>query len=315
MSQSGGSTIPSTPNHFVDVVNVNEDSVFAWLRPFDQEAGDAFDATVNAIIKNSEKFQHFRQFLHLHGEKVQRAGSVFTEDEEDGNSKELEGNEQWKGAYKFSLESTRNDLTSWRLGSQCLAERTDILLAPGDPLKKTRIAYRHARMYINRDSYRMMIEARHTVTIGRNLATPITNMKSQVLEHGDHVTIGACKFIFEYTDFFTTSTFQTNLQRILNRKGSKSLNQYLTPATVGVPVLIGNYFCSPSAFAQGTFGKVSAGWTREGSTVAIKHIKKPDKAEVLSHMEIMEYIGAHVRNPKLHLKIFLTFNHRTIYCT
>ncbi|MCJ1244814.1 hypothetical protein MMC30_002014 [Trapelia coarctata] len=293
MSQSDGSTDCCTPEDFADDVNVNEEGVFAWLRPFNQDACDAFDATVNAVIKNSDIFEHFRQFLHLEGKKVQRAGSVFTEDEDDNNAKKLGENEQWRGAFKFSLESPRNDPTSWRLGSQCSPDRIDILLAPGDRWKRLKVAHSHARLYIHRESYRMILEARHTVTIGRNCPKPITNLNSQVLEDGELVIIGACTFIFEHTEFFTTPTFQTSLQQVLNGQGSGSLNQYLSPTSVGVPVLLGNYFCSPSAFAQGTFGTVSAGWTRDGAAVAIKRFKKPSKAEVLAHRAIMDFIGSH----------------------
>ena len=275
---------------------MNKEGVFAWLRPFNDEACNAFHATVDTVLHNIIEFAHFRQFLYLEGKNVMRAGSVFTEDE---NAAEEPGdtskNERWSGAFRFHLDSTGNDSLSWRLGSECSPEKIDILLAPGNSWKRLKVAYSHARLYVHRGSYRMMLEARHTVTIGRNCLKPVTNRNSHVVEHGEIVIIGACTFTFEYTDFARTPTFEMSLQRTLNASsGSEPLNHYLSPTSVGVPVSIGDYNCSPSAFAQGTFGTVSAGWTRDGTAVAIKRIRNPRKAEVLSHREIMEFVGNHV---------------------
>lgn len=296
MSQSDRSTIPCTPQDFAEDIDVNKEGVFAWLRPFNDDACNAFDTTVNTVLHNITEFAHFRQFLHLEGRDVPRGGSVFTEDE---NAVEEPGdaskNERWSGAFGFRLDNTGNDSLSWRIGSECSPEKTDILLAPGGGWKGLKVAYSHAMLYMHKESYRMMLEARHTVTIGRNCLKPVTNRNSHVVEHGEILIIGACTFTFEYTDFSRTSTFEMSLQRILNAgSGSEPLNQYLSPTSVGIPVLIGDYYCSPSAFAQGTFGTVSAGWGRDGTAVAIKRIKNPRKAEVLSHREIMESIGSHV---------------------
>ena len=76
--------------------------------------------------------------------------------------------------------------------------------------------------------------------------------------------------------------------------GSQSLHRHLSPTSVGDPVMLGNYYCSPSAFAKGTFGKVTAGWASDGTAVAIKTFKEPEERSIKAHKEIMRFIGRHV---------------------
>ena len=68
-SFASGSTIPLRPEHFADEINANDVSVFAILRPITENARDAFDATVNAVIKQAPKLDHFRQFLRVDEER------------------------------------------------------------------------------------------------------------------------------------------------------------------------------------------------------------------------------------------------------
>lgn len=85
MAESDGSTLPNTPtSDSGEVTRLDQGKVFAWFRPLNDTAHDAFDATVNTIIKQSPKFDHFRQFLHCDARR-HRAQSVFTEDEDGGH--------------------------------------------------------------------------------------------------------------------------------------------------------------------------------------------------------------------------------------
>jgi hypothetical protein len=77
---SNGDTVPLTPDSFTqDVVDIDDDEVFAWLRPYSKAACAAFNASVNSAIKNKLRYVHKRQFLHRISQE-QRARSVYTED-------------------------------------------------------------------------------------------------------------------------------------------------------------------------------------------------------------------------------------------
>lgn len=295
MSDSFDSTVPNTPLTFDEVTNiVNKHGAFASLRPCNDHARDAFDATVNTIIKNITNLEHFRQFLYLDG-KVPKGGSFYTEDEDDGSCHDAD-NTIWSGAFVFNLAVLPSDVPNWYLGTNQIPQKNDILLAPqSDHWKKLRVARRHSRLYHHHQSYRFMLEAYHSVIIGKNRARILTRSNSHVLEHGELIIIGACTYVFEYTDFSRTLDFETDLSKFAKKHfGSQSLHRYLSPTSVGDPVMLGNYYCSPSAFAKGTFGKVNAGWASNGEAVAIKTFKEPDENVIEAHKEIMRFIGRHV---------------------
>ena len=294
-SFASGSTIPFTPENFADDINSNDNIAFALLRPITENACNAFDATVNAVIKNAPKFDHFRECLHIDERKAKRAVSVYTED----GSEEATGPEQWTGEFKLSLCDSLNDPQSWWLGSQCLPGEIDVLLAPGDHHKALRIARKHARLFLHPDSYRLVLEARHSVVIGRvcTKMRTLTRTEQQILEDGDMIIIGPfCTYSFQYTEFFRTTLFADRLSQFRKTHfGHRTLNPHLTPSSVGTPMQLGNYFCSPTTFAKGTFGAVSVGWSQEGTAVAIKRFKDPNEHDVLSHKRMMEHIQGHVR--------------------
>ncbi|MCJ1381214.1 hypothetical protein MMC17_004323 [Xylographa soralifera] len=283
-SFASGSTIPLTPEHFADEINANDDSVFALLCPLTENARDAFDATVNTVIKNTPDYDHFRQFLRVGEKRAVRAVSVYSEDE----GEKAPGAAQWTGEFKFSMDASTNDPQCWWLGSKCPPGETDILLAPGAGHQSLGIAHKHARMFLHPHSYRFVLEARHSVNIGGKI---LTRARQQILEDGDTIIIGGCcTYSFHYTAFYEGPLFADMLSQHF---GCGTLDPHLTPSSIGTPISLRNHFCSPSAFAQGTFGTVSVGWTREGSTVAIKRFKNPKKQEILSHKMMMEHIRGH----------------------
>jgi len=278
MSDSIDSTIPNTPLAFDEVTNiVNKDGAFASLRPCNEDARGAFDATINTIIKDMTDLEHFRQLLHIDG-KVPKDRSFYTEDEDDGSC-HSSLDSLWSGAFIFNLAVLPSDAPNWYLGTNQIPLKNDILLAPQSASwKKLRVARRHARLYHHHQSYCFMLEAYHSVIMGKNRARTLTKSKSHVLEHGELIVVGACTYVFEYPDFSRTPDFETDLSKFAKEHfGSQSLHRYLSPTSVGDPVMLGSYYCSPSAFAKGTFGKVTAGWASNGAAVAIKTFKEPNE--------------------------------------
>ncbi len=303
MSDSEGSTILLSPGSVADdLVNTNEDDVFAWLRPHCDTACAAFNASVNSALKNRDKYEHIRQFLHV-TERDKRARSPYTETDTEPENTPL----QWSGGFKLSLKAPpRDPAKGWYLGTNRgrQSQEVDILLAP--PTKdwaSKRIAGKHARLFLHEQSCRIMLEARHAVTMTKNGAAVITQLNSRVIEDNELIVIGECSYIFQYAESYSTPAFEQDLVRFMKEQSGPqwSLNKLLSPASIGVPISIGSYCCSPSAFAQGTYGKISAGWTHEGRPVAIKVFKNPRETEVIGHKQIMEHIGYHVRKPQSHI--------------
>lgn len=299
MSGSSGSTVPFTPESFSrDVTSINETNVFARLSPLSQNACAAYDATVTAVAKH-EKFEHNRQYLEaVHCSK--RARSVFTEDGETGDPTESEP-KQWVGSFTLSLSRPPRHLArGWYLGTgrgESFENEVDLLLAPPtDEWTKLGVAGKHARFFLNPEIGRIMLEARHTVFLGSDSTQTLTQSAIRVLAPGELICIGDCAYSFEYTELFTTRAFEEQLSQFMkNHLGAEwSLNNLVSPSSVGRPAKLGDYHCTPRAFDEGTFGKVTAGWTPKGTTIAIKQFKNPKQADIRAHKTMMEHIGIHV---------------------
>ena len=298
---SQGSTLPNTPGSFSkDVLDEIEDDVFALLRPLNPDAYEAFNAAVNVIIKDSDTYTHARQFLHSNTRSI-RESSVFTNDSaaESGSGPVP----QWVGCFKFSLKvSPSIPGEGWYFGTgrgRSKPGETDILLAPPTQRWATKgVAGRHARLYFHRESCRVILEARHSVILGgAKEADIITKQASQVLEQGQIIGIGGCLYAFEYTAYYTSPVFVEELSAFMKCYHGPQwmIHRMLPPASGGDLMTMGKYTCTPGAFAQGTFGQVTAGWARNGKAVAIKRFKKPYQASLDSHRKMMDYIGEHVK--------------------
>ena len=332
LSDAEASTIPNTPEDFSYVTTLQDDETFALLRPITPSAQKAFNASVNTIIiqNGSPEFKHYRQFLYAErGAGTARASSVFTEDEDEDKDEDADAgkpytnqlSQQWNGAFKFSLQiPPKNGRIGWCLGtSRGHPNEIDILLASPTQKPQYGIAGFHMRLYFHEESYRMILQARHSITIGKSERI-MRDSQSQVLDHKDLVVIGDCTYSFEYTSHFHSTNFQAEIpQYIQQTSGPKwVMNKLLAPASVGVPVPLGEfgeYFRSPNAFAQGTFGQVTVGWTRDGAAVAVKYFKKPKESEIESHKQLMEIIGNHDNILRL-LDCFANFESPvpTAYC-
>ncbi|KAL9018169.1 MAG: hypothetical protein Q9185_004531 [Variospora sp. 1 TL-2023] len=300
MPYSDGSTVPNTPkSDSGEAVRLDEEQVFAWLRPLNGTAHKAFDATVNTVIKHSPEFDHFRQFLHCDS-RLDRSQSVYTEDENSSHEQPPVPPYQWVGAFALRLTNLpRDPFQGWCLGTNCARDSlngVDLLLAPPRNYRtETQIAGHHATLKLHPESCRVIIQARHTTRIGRNGAKAFRLPESFLLEPGEIVFLGNCAYTFEYTEYFHTGAFKQAITQYMRKYHDSlwSMNKYISPGSVGLATAMGNYYCSPRAFNQGTFGKISAGWKKSGETVAIKVFKNPKKSEIRSHVKLMESIGQH----------------------
>ena len=300
-----GSTLPNTPKDLSDITTLGANEAFALLRPVSPTAKDAFDASVNKIIlKYAEDpaFDHYRKFLHAERD-TPRACSIFTEDEETETEERPINlvSPQWNGAFKLSLRTPLRDARSgWYLGtshghSSHLNDGIDILLAPPNTKWIGRgISGSHARLFLHQESYRMILQARHTVTVGNGGQT-IRSSQCHVLGDKDLIVMGDFVYSFEYMSHFQSADFEVEVSQYVKQTyGLRwEINKLLSPASVGIPISIGEYYCSPYAFAQGTFGQVVAGWTRDGTAVAVKRFKKPRAEIINAHKKIMQSVGRH----------------------
>ena len=303
MSGSGASTIPNTPVSFAeDVSNQDIDGVFAWLRPVNTLACVAFDKTVNAVIIHETTYLHMRQFLHTSPQRSTRDASVFTDDDTSGEERET-GHKvpQWIGAFKLSLRTLpRDSKEGWSLGTGRglpEGEEVDIMLAPPSQRRSTGIAGKHARLYFHKASGRMAIEARHTIKLsGPGTVDVISKNTVRVLEKGHFISVGECLYVFEYTSYAAGKEFTHEFSEFMKTHHGHgwSLHKTLSAPSGGNQLSIGDYACTPGAFATGTFGEVTAGWGRNGITVAIKRFKAPKEKSLEAHRQMMHYIGEHV---------------------
>lgn len=300
---SESSTQPCTPNvqaEAEEAAMVQQSEIFAWLRPSNQVARDAFDAVVSGIRETPEEFKHAERFLYFTSTRAARAESVFTEDGEATIELEpIPTTLQWEGAYKFSLKTPpQKPGAGWHLGSGRGYPEIDVLLAlPTAHRANSRVAGCHAIISFHSVSARILLQARHTIITGRDGTNVLRQSNSRVIEHGELIAIGDCLYTFELTDLFASSEFDKSLSLFMKKYSAPewTLHNLLSPSTVGQPTSIGKYYCSPNAFAQGTFGKVTVGWSKEGTAVAIKHFKQPNKDEFEMHQYLMGKIGSHVR--------------------
>ncbi|KAL8820948.1 MAG: hypothetical protein Q9223_000936 [Gallowayella weberi] len=260
--------------------------VFAWLRPLDEAAKEAFDAAVNHIIKHSPPSDHFRQFVHCDAQE-RRAQSVFTEDEDSSQNPTSDPPYRLTGAFRLCLMNLpRNPAQGWCLGSNFASTSlhpVDLLLAPPeDPRTKTRIAGYHATIKLHTESCRVVVEARHTITVPRHTPKTFRRLDTVVLDSEESVFIANCAYTFEYTEYYHSQDFKEELARFMKQHHDPkwSMNKLSLLAR---------------AFKEGTFGRVSVGWDKDGRPVAIKIFKQPQKSELRSHVELMKSIGQHER--------------------
>ncbi|KAL8834706.1 MAG: hypothetical protein Q9170_003633 [Blastenia crenularia] len=296
MSISDESTIANTPDAGGDdYPQFDTSDVFAWLRPTNDLARDAFDATVNYVIKHARDFEHCRHFLHC-DLKQQRAESFLSEEEEPANAPQI-----WMGGFALRLTCPpRNPKIGWIIGkgdSEDSPGKVDVLLVPPKgSWDKAHIARHHGSITFHMESCRVLLVASHTMTTGKFGAKPFRGSEQCVLEDGEIVQIGNCNYEFQRTEYSYTQAFEHSLSEYMRSYHDPqwTINPLISPSSVGQLVMKSGYLCSPRFIGRGTFGKVGAAWNRSGKAVAIKTFKDSNRLELRAHTDLMRRIGYHV---------------------
>ena len=213
------STVPNTPQSSTDNV-VDDDCIFAWLKPFNSAARETFDSVVDAYISDQETHGHISGSLHFNlarDESVQTV-SVFTNDS--ASDDELDSsrpNHRWTGGFKLSLGiPPRVPEEGWYVGTGCsrtTAGEIDILLAaPTKRWDSTGLAAKHGRIFFHKETCRLTLQARHSVILhSTNGPITIRRPDSRVLDHTQVVSFGERSYVFEYTDFAAIKHFEEAL--------------------------------------------------------------------------------------------------------
>lgn len=210
---SGEDTVPLTPESFAeDVLTEENEHVFGWLRPLNECAHRAFNIMVDRIIKSRGTSSHTRQFIHCSG----KSPSIFRSDGsfEGGRSKGTDDlqRDQWTGAFKFSLDVLpKTPAEGWYIGSGLDKPGVDVLLAPPSRSWQVKgISGCHARIYIHKQSCRVVVEARHRMfvdTAGK--AEIISQGTSRALETGQMIQIGQLSYTYEDGEAISNGTFKS----------------------------------------------------------------------------------------------------------
>ena len=287
--------------------------VFAWLIPVSVQAVDGFCNTVIDCEKDP-KFSRYGSFLFYEAIPVHRnehtsqEESLFVGDEHEDQEPHdyLFDEPLWTGGkFGFSLKAPpRHPHLCWAIGTPGKSGDVDFLVCPQRFQPYTGgIVGRYARMFLNPESGRVVLQAWRTITHFKPdplLPIPTTLQKSEtrILEDRDIIKLGGFTYRFLYTEYSRTSEFDAEFQAYMKTiHGPQwAFNSLLSWTTVGTPLRLGEYCFSANAFAEGTFGKVAVGWkTRSGAAVVVKKFKSPEATlRLSSHWDTMELIGPHV---------------------
>lgn len=305
------------PSTFADNSSQHQENTFAFLKPLNSSACQAFHDAVNFLIENPTNYVHTHQFFQIDSIQSITPTSQFTDDGKNADS--FQQKPQWKGAFQFSLNTRpRVSGEGWSLGTGIglsPGQEVDVMLgSPTERWSKT-IARKHARLCFHRDSGRITVEARHTVQLsGMDGATAITSSEIRVIEDGQFIGIGDCLYAFEYTSIMDTEPFFDELAEFMKTHigAGWKLHKMFSSATAKGRTKIGSYTFTTGAFAKGSSGQVTAGWAQDGSTVAIKRFISPAQDKFEEHQIMMDYLGEHVCLVNRYVvAVALTFSRRT----
>ena len=290
------SDIPSSWKQDYDTSNV-----FGWLIPLNDLACAAFHLVVDKMIKSPDSQLHERKFIHLEGMRPVRAASISGSEDEDHQEKEDQVH--FFGAFKFSTALLpREPSKGWYIGTGRDKPEVDAVIGPPDSKwKDNRIRGSHARLFIHEESCLATIEALHSMEVSGSTGLKHIDQKSsnscKVLEHGHEVLFGQCSYLYLQGEAMTNGTFRSSLSTFMkvHHQGSKwTAHPILSAPSTGAHLQFDGYTILPGAFAGGSFGEVTAGWTENGSVVAVKRFKQPNQQQLSQHLDIMGLIGHHV---------------------
>lgn len=275
----------------------NTETVFAWLSPLNDFARHAFHLLVDSMIQNPGSQSSARRFIHLDGkESMNTLSASSSEDEaEQGATNQP----RWIGAFKFSTAVyPRDPARGWFIGTGHGTLEVDVVIAPPDSKWKIyQVRGNHARLYIHQEFCQPTVEALHGMAVsGATGVKYISQWTSKVLEHGHKVEFGRCAYQFLHGSAMKNGMFATNLPRFMKAHHGKTwaAHPILSATSTGSYLTMDQYTFPPGAFAAGTFGEVTAGWSQNGSAVAVKRFKYPNLKRFSQHQKIMGLIGSHV---------------------
>lgn len=279
----------------------NKHSVFGWLTPINDSACHAFHLVVDRMIQNPESQLHERMFIHLKGMMPVRSVSV--SDSEDQGDQEEKEQVQYFGAFKFSTAMLPKDPSKgWYIGTGHKKSGIDAVIGPPNSNRShNHIRGIQARLFIHKESSLATLEALHSMQVGGSTGLKHidhrTSNSCKVLEHGHEVLFGQCSYIYSHGEAINNGNFRSSLpafMKIHYRGLQWNAHPILSAPSTGAHLHFDGYTILPGAFAGGSFGEVTAGWKQNGSVVAVKGFKQPNRQQLSQHLEIMRIIGQHV---------------------
>ncbi len=302
---SPSDTIPATPEPLVGYEQSQQP--FARLVPISRAARQAFESAVDAIKQDPDGHVHVRRNMVI--EPVRHESISVASDFTDSEAAEAEGQHdtplyRFKGYFCFRLDNPpRVPRIGWVLGDgrSLAARQVDFLLSA--PRQARDIAGKHAIIFLHPRSCRLVLGARHRITMQApdGGGTTVTLSKSAVsaqLGLEEQIRIGDCAYLFEYLHFAKSETHGQQLALFMKQTHGpnwEGLLQLLSSSPEDTPVRLHTYTWSLGAFAKGTFGQVTAGTGSNGNPVAIKRLNKPREEQLSAHRKMMSHIGKHVR--------------------
>ena len=285
-------TISSIPDSWEQ--ESDTENIFAWLTPANEFACHAFHILVDRMIQNPDSQIPERRFIHIDGKESMDISSESSSD--DQAEKGATTQPRWYGAFKFSTAVLpRDPAKGWFIGT---GNEVDVVIGPPDVrLKKHGLRGNHARLYIHRESCQPTVEALHGMEVsGATGVKYLTASSSKVLEHGHKVEFGQCAYIFLRGSALMNGMFDASLPKFMKAHHGESwaAHPIISATSTGSYLTMDQYTFSPGAFAAGSFGEVTAGWSQNGSAVAVKRFINPEPKRLSQHQKIMGLIGRHV---------------------
>ncbi|KAI4253208.1 MAG: hypothetical protein L6R42_007677 [Xanthoria sp. 1 TBL-2021] len=294
------SSVVGLPLPAEDCIVRDTTKVFAWFRPSNQPAKDAFHSVMESLISLGTAGAHCLKFMHATRE-APRAVSVDSIDEnlvED--EARVKPNKTWVGGYGLELENASLESSGWTVGAGCRGRqerKVDLLLTT--ETEQTSITSRHASLQFHPQSHQLRLMAHHTVSISGSGGYKRFKGEHRILRHDDMVELGSCTYRIEFALYETSAAYKEELRIFMADRvlGSTKLHPGLLAASNRQMMTIDNYTFLAGAFADGSFGDVSAGTDDKGDLVAVKRLKKAKKEKIEGHKALMNKIGFHVGSP------------------
>ncbi|KAL8689957.1 MAG: hypothetical protein Q9218_004489 [Villophora microphyllina] len=272
---------------------------FAHLTPHNDAARTAFDQLVVTILKSDIDYAYSNQFIGIDGKKQTRAVSVCSVDE--GADEEVDQpvapEAMWEGKFALSLRTKEAPLRDgWWAGSEFAKAHKgqhELLLAPPTQEWYNRGIYgRHFRLWIHPRSYRVMITARHTLTLG---SKTLNRSSSHTVSREALITLGACQYKFHLTDYSDEQAWKEDFYCYMHE--TPLLGSCRTapraPSVIG-GIDLGKYASQSAVVAKCSHWEMRFGWHQEsGDTLGIMRMLKSDVAFLNSYRQIMKSVGHH----------------------